>query len=499
MADKAFSNLNRMIDQVGKDKGIKKQIIVNAVIQGVLSAARTKFGTYRDIEAQYNEETGEVELYEFKEVVADKDFVDEQIEVKLSEAIKLDSETKIHDSIGFKLETDDLGRIDAHAAKQIIVQQVRDAERDIIFNEFEQRKGEIASGIARRLERGAIVVDLGKTEAYIPYREQIPGEVFKPGDRIQGYIADVRQTTRGPQIIMSRADERYMAKLFELEVPEIYDKIVEIKAVAREPGQRAKIAVYSKDSSVDPVGACVGMKGSRVQNVVQELFGEKIDIVHWNEDQARFVNQALAPAEISKILIDEENHEMEVVVPDDQLSLAIGRRGQNVRLSVKLTGWKLDIVSETDASAKTALSVSNLMLLQGMTDTMARNIFQSGFQSFLALSEASLESVKMIPGYESQERAEMLIQTAKDLVEQYKKENKEIPVPEVESPSPSSTTQSSSLSSLSQMKSTGSDDKGSSSSSGGAKLEAEERLKEELENLASQEKKEDQEEVKEIK
>jgi N utilization substance protein A len=425
--ENVFSDLSRMIEQVGKDKGIEKQVVIDAVIQGMLVAARKKYGTYREIEAQYNEESGEVELYEFKEVVPDEDFVDEEIEIKLTEALVLDPEAQLHDSIGSKLETRDLGRIAAQTAKQIITQRVRDAERDIIFAEFESRKGEIASGIARRVERGAIVVDLGRTESYIPPREQIPGEQYKPGDRIQGYIADVRQTTRGPQIIMSRADERYLMKLFEIEVPEIYDGIVEIVAAAREPGQRAKIAVRSKDAAVDPVGACVGMKGSRVQNIVQELRGEKIDIVNWDDDPARFVCNALAPAEISKVFIDDNNHAMEIVVPDHQLSLAIGKRGQNVKLAAKLSTWRLDILSESASSAKTAEAIFNLMLIPGMNETMAQNIYQSGFNSFQALASAALEDVTAIPGYEDEAKAQKLVDEAKALVEQYKKEGKPIP------------------------------------------------------------------------
>jgi len=426
-SDNVFSDLARMIEQVGKDKGIERQVVIDAVIQGMLVAARKKYGTYREIEAQYNEESGEVELYEFKEVVEDEKFIDEEVEIKHSEALQLDPEAQLADSIGSKLETKDLGRIAAQTAKQIITQRVRDAERDIIFAEFEQRKGEVASGIARRVERGAIVVDLGRTEAYIPLKEQIPGEQYKPGDRIQGYIADVRQTTRGPQIIMSRADSRYLMKLFEVEVPEIYDGIVEIMAAAREPGARAKIAVRSKDAAVDPVGACVGMKGSRVQNIVQELRGEKIDIVNWDEDTARFVCNALAPAEISKVLMDEANHEMEIVVPDNQLSLAIGRKGQNVRLAAKLTGWKLDIMSEATQSAKTAESIFNLMLIPGMSDTMAQNLYQSGFGSFQDIANAETDTVKNVPGYDSDEKADKLINDAKALVEQYEKEGKPIP------------------------------------------------------------------------
>lgn len=423
-----------MIEQVGKDKGIDKQVVIDAVIQGMLVAARKKYGTYREIEASYNEDTGEVELFEFKEVVRPEDFIDEEIEIKLDEARELNPDIQVNDSIGIKLDSTELGRIAAQTAKQIITQRVRDAEREIIFNEFDQRKGEIASGIARRVERGAIVVDLGRTEAYIPPREQIPGEVYKPGDRLQGYIADVRQTTRGPQIIMSRASEQYLIKLFEMEVPEIYDGIVQIMAAAREPSARAKIAVYSKDPSVDPVGACVGMKGSRVQNIVQELRGEKIDIVPWDEDITRFACNALAPAEISRVFVDEANKEMEIVVPDNQLSLAIGKKGQNVRLAAKITGWKLDILSEATAAAKTAEAIFNLMLIPGMTETMAQNIFQSGFGSFQSIATAQTADVMAIPGYDTPEKADKLIADGKALVAKYEAEGIPVPTNPVKAP-----------------------------------------------------------------
>lgn len=467
MAENMFSELGRIIEQVGKDKGIDRQLVIDAIVQGMLVAARKKYGTYREIEAQYNEEAGEVELYEFKEVVADEDFVDEEVEIKLSDALELDPEAQLNDSIGLKLDSSDLGRIAAQTAKQIITQKVRDAERDIIFSEFEQRKGEIASGIARRVERGSIVVDLGRTEAYIPPREQIPGEAYKPGDRIQGYIADVRQTTRGPQIIMSRADSRYLIKLFEVEVPEIYDGIVEVLGAAREPGQRAKIAVRSKDPAVDPVGACVGMKGSRVQNIVQELRGEKIDIIHYEEDPARFVCNALAPAEISRVYLDEDNREMEVVVPDSQLSLAIGKKGQNVRLAAKLSGWKLDIMSDSAQAQKTAEAIFNLMLIPGMNETMAQNIYQSGFSSFQALAEAPVESVMLIPGYEDPEKAQKLVSDAKALLEKYVAEGKEIPT-------------------VAATKSSDSGAKEVHQASQDAKSQAEERLREELAQLNAQ-------------
>lgn len=427
MAGDNFSDLSRMIDAVSKEKSIEKQLIIDAVIQGMLVAARKKYGTYREIEAQYNEESGEVELYEFKEVVTPEEFIDEEIEIKLDEARELNPDIQLNDSIGIKLDATELGRIAAQTAKQIITQKVRDAEREIIYNEFEQRRGEVASGIARRVERGMIVIDLGKTEAFIPLREQIPGEVYKPGDRVQGFLLDVRQTTRGPQIIMSRACEQYLIKLFEQEVPEIYDGTVQIVAAAREPGARAKIAVVSKDPAVDPVGACVGMKGSRVQQVVQELRGEKIDIINWDEDITRFACNALAPAEISRVFVDEANKEMEIVVPDTQLSLAIGRKGQNVRLASKITGWKLDILSESSAAQKTADAIFNLLLIPGMNETMAQNVFQSGFGSFQSLAEASVADVMAIPGYDTPEQAEKLIADSKALIEKYQKEG--VPVP----------------------------------------------------------------------
>lgn len=427
MAENLFTDLAKVIDAVGRDKGIDKEVIIDAVKQAMLVAARKKYGTYREIEAQYNESTGEVELYEFKEVVTREKFIDEEVEIPLDEALLLDPGAQLDDSIGIKLVSNDLGRIAAQTAKQIILQKVRDAEREIIFSEFEQRKGEIASGIARRVERGAIIVDLGRTEAHIPPREQIPGEVYKPGDRIQGYLSEVRQTTRGPQIIMSRADERYLVKLFEMEVPEIYDGVVEVMAAAREPGQRAKIAVRTKDNSVDPVGACVGMKGSRVQNIVQELKGEKIDIVMWDEDVTRFACNALAPAEISKVFLDEENKEMEIVVPDSQLSLAIGKKGQNVRLAAKLTGWKLDIMSDSSAASRTAESIFNLMLLPGMNETMAQNIFQSGFGSVQSISQAKVEEVMTIPGYDDPDKAQKLIADAEALIKKYKEQGVAMP------------------------------------------------------------------------
>ena len=424
----AFSELGRLIDQVSKERGIEKKIVIDSIVNGLLSAARKKYGTYRDIEVKYNEESGQIELYEFKEVVEDSNFVDEQIEIKYSEALKLDSEVQVKDQIGVPLESGALGRIDAYMAKQIVIQSLKDAENAKIFNEFDKRKGEIVSGIVRRVDRGVIVVDLERIEAYIPRKEQIYGEKYNPGDRIQGYILEVQQTARGPQIIMSRAHSDYLIKLFEKEVPEIYEGVVKIVSAAREPGQRAKIAVYSTDSVVHPVGACVGMKGNRVQSITQELKGERIDVITWDEDPVQFVCNALAPAKISKVFVDEENKEMDVVVSDDQLSLAIGKKGQNVRLAVNLTKWNLNITKLSDFEETKKQAIFNLKLLPGITETMAENIHQSGFNSFQELAGAAVEEVISVPGYAEKEAAHKLIQQAKDLVEKYKAENKEVPV-----------------------------------------------------------------------
>ena len=424
-----LTDLSRLIDQVSKDKGIEKKIVTEAIVQGLLSAARKKYGTYRDIEAKYNDEIGELELFEFKTVVTDDNFVDDQIEIKFSDALKLDPEAQEDDQIGIRLETKDLGRIDAHTARQIISQSIRSAEHQVIFNEFEKRKGEVVSGVVRRVERGAIVVDLDKTESYIPRREQIPGEKYKPGDRIQGYILEVEQKTRGPQIIMSRAHPEYLIKLFESEVPEIYEGIVKIKKAAREAGQRAKIAVYSLDSAVHPVGACVGMKGSRVQNITQELKGERIDVVIWDENSVQFVCNALAPAKIAKVFVDEVGKAMEVIVPDDQLSLAIGKRGQNVRLAVQLTEWKLDILSEQGYDEKKRDALFNLQLIPEVNEAQAQNILQTGVQSVVELQALDIEKVQSILGYEDEEKAKALIQAAKDLVLDYKRRDVEFEKP----------------------------------------------------------------------
>lgn len=422
-----LSNLSRVIGQVSKEKGVSESAVVGSIVQGVLSAVRKKYGTYRDIEVKYNDKEGELELFEFKKIVKDDEFEDELIEIKYSEAKDLDPSAHIGDQVGMRLELKDLGRIDAQAAKQIIIQNLRNIEHEIIFNEFEKRRGEITSGVVRRVDPGMIVVDLDKTEAYIPRREQIPGEQYKAGDRIQGYLLEVRQTTRGPQIIMSRTNEQYLIKLFENEVPEVSEGIVKIVAAAREPGQRAKMSVYSTDPAVHPVGSCVGIKGSRVQNITQELKGERVDVIIWENDPVQYICNALAPAKISKILMDEDEKSMQIIVPDDQLSLAIGKRGQNVRLAVKLTGWNLNLVSEEESKKTKKEALFNLSLIPSMTETKAQSLFQYGFNNVQQVAEAKPEGLKDVPEFEDLSVSENLINSAKELLEQYEKEGKELP------------------------------------------------------------------------
>ncbi|MBC6415342.1 MAG: transcription termination/antitermination protein NusA [Bdellovibrionales bacterium] len=422
-----LSNLNQVIEQVSRDKGLSEAVVINSILQGVVSAVRKKYGTYRDIEVKYNEEKGEIELFEFKKVVKDEEFEDDLIEIEYSKAKDLDSQAHIGDQIGMSLNLKELGRIDAQATKQIIIQNLRTIEHEIIFNEFEKRKGEITSGVVRRVDPGMIVVDLDKTEAYIPRKEQIPGEKYKSGDRIQGYLLEVRQTTRGPQIIMSRTHENYLIKLFENEVPEVSEGIVKIVAAAREPGQRAKMSVYSTDSAVHPVGSCVGIKGSRVQNITQELKGERIDVIIWENDPVQYICNALAPAKISKILMDEDEKSMQIIVPDDQLSLAIGKKGQNVRLAVKLTGWNLNLISEEESKKAKKEALFSLSLIPNITETKAQSLFQYGFNQIEQIAKVKPSDLKHIPEFEDISFCEKVITSAQDLLKKYEKEGIEIP------------------------------------------------------------------------
>jgi transcription termination/antitermination protein NusA len=412
-----ISDLSRIIDQVGKDKGIDKTILIDALEQALLAAARKKYGPKQEIEAKYNEEAGELELFQFKTVV--KDVKNPPAEISLKEAKELDADVEIGDSLGTKIDIAEFGRIAAQTAKQVIIQRVKDAERENIFEDFKDRKGEVISGTVQRFEKGSIIVNLGRAEAVIPQQELVPRETYKPGDRIRAYVLDVRKTPKGPQIILSRSNPNFLTKLFELEVPEVSEGIVKILNAAREPGGRTKIAVYSQDSDVDPVGACVGMKGSRVQAVVQELRGEKIDIIPWSDDSASFVCNALAPAEISKVIIHQDAKSMEVIVEDDQLSLAIGRRGQNVRLAAKLTGWKIDIRSEPKAEKVVpeldqiaSRGMNPVDRVAGVGEKTAQLLNAAGYLTVADICQATPEQLSKIEGI-GLKKAEKLIDAAK--------------------------------------------------------------------------------------
>ena len=431
-------NLNHVIDQVGKDKGIEREILVETLEAAILTAARRTYGQQREIEAQYNEDTGEVELFQI--VVVTDEVENEFREVSLDEVEAAGFAAEPGDELLFQIfyrEEDrdkakaqderygslmqldsynsTFGRIAAQTAKQVIIQRVREAERDIIHNEFKDRIGEMVTGMVRRFEKGDIIIDLGRTDAILMRRDQTPRESYRPGDRVQAMIREVRRSSRDPQIVLTRADPQILFRLFEQEVPEIYEGIVRIVAVAREAGVRSKVAVYSRDSDVDPVGACVGMRGSRVQAVVHELCGEKIDIVPYIEDPARFVCNAISPAEVAKVLIDETNMTMELIVPDDQLSLAIGRGGQNVRLAAQLTGWNLDIISETRLRNMMTEARNNLLEFEGVTEEMIDTLFSLGYNKLEHIAEAEPSELAQIPGY-TVDAAERIIVAATEIL-----------------------------------------------------------------------------------
>ncbi len=391
-----FKGLNREIEQLARDKGIKKDVIIEAVQSAFLTAARRKFGFDKEIEAHFNEKDEEIELFEFLNVV--EEFKDPLKEISFDEARKHDPDCQLGDVIGLKMNSEELGRIAAQTAKQVIIQKIREAETEIIFGEYKDRKGTLIAGIVRRFEKGNMVIDLGRTEAILPASEQVPREHFRPGDRIQTYVMDIVKTPRGAEIIVSRAHAGLLVKLFENEVPEIYEGIVRIESAAREPGGRSKIAVASKETDVDPVGACVGMKGARVQAVVQELRGEKIDIVAWHPDPARYICNAIAPAEVSRVILDEKNHAMELIVADDQLSLAIGKKGQNVRLAARLTGWKIDIHSESKVKQLAEEGKQRLTQIPGVGDNLAELLYNQGITNPETLVSQSTEQVAQITG-----------------------------------------------------------------------------------------------------
>jgi N utilization substance protein A len=415
--------LLQIADAVAREKSIERVIVIAAMEDAIAKAARSRYGAETDVHAEINPKTGELRLSRHMMVVEKVE--NPAIEMTLEDARRHNPAAQIGDTIADTLPPLEYGRIAAQSAKQVIVQKVREAERDRQYAEYKDRIGEIVNGVVKRVEYGNAVLDLGKGEAVIRRDELLPRETFRNGDRVRAYIYDVRREPRGPQIFLSRTHPQFMAKLFTQEVPEIYDGIIEIKAVARDPGSRAKIAVVSRDSSVDPVGACVGMRGSRVQAVVNELAGEKIDIIPWSQDVATFVVNALAPAEVVKVVLDEVRERIEVVVPDAQLSLAIGRRGQNVRLASQLTDWDIDILTEAEESERRQKEFAerSKMFMDSLDvdETVAQLLSSEGFTSVEDLAFVPIDELADIEGFDGDTAAELQAR-AKEFLDQIEKE-----------------------------------------------------------------------------
>ncbi|MDP3695237.1 MAG: transcription termination factor NusA, partial [Desulfocapsaceae bacterium] len=401
----------RIIDQISRDRGFDRKLLIEAIEEAVQSAAKKKLGSRREIEVRYNEEYGEVEVFQFRTVV--EEVTDEQTEIDLAAAQVLDPEVQLGDELGEKMDNiADLGRIAAQSAKQVIIHKMKDAERDVIYEMFQDRIGEVVSGIVQRFERGNMIVNLGRTDAVLPKDQQIPKRSFKQGDRVRAYLVDVRRGTKDAQLLLSRTHDQFLVKLFEMEVPEIAEGIVKIMGVSRDPGFRAKIAVSSTETDVDPVGACVGMKGSRVQNVVQELQGERVDIVPWSPDPAKYAYNALAPAQVNMVLVDEDAKSLLVIVPNDQLSLAIGRQGQNVRLAAKLLGWRIDVKSEQRYANLEDPGYQSLLALSGVEEALADQLFSRNILSTAMLANAAIEDLTVLRAI-GDEQAVYLIQAAR--------------------------------------------------------------------------------------
>ena len=415
--------LIQIADAVAREKSIEKSLVIEAMEDALARAARSRYGHETNVKAEINPTTGETRLWRLMEVV--EEIENDSAEMLLEDARHKNPAANVGDFISEPLPPIDFGRVAAMAAKQVITQKVRDAERDRQFEDYKDRIGEIVNGIVKRVEYGHVIVDLGKAEAVIRRDQQLPREAYRNGDRVRAFIMDVRREPRGPQIFLSRSHPTFMAKLFEQEVPEVYDGVIEIKAVARDPGSRAKIGVHSNDGGIDPVGACVGMRGSRVQAVVNELGGEKIDIVPWSEDQATFVVNALAPAEVAKVVLDEELERIEVVVPDEQLSLAIGRRGQNVRLASQLSGFEIDIMTEEEESAKRQEEFRQrselFMEALDVDDMMAGLLVSEGFAKVEEIAYVEIEELMDIDGFDEETAQELQARANDHLEEEAKK------------------------------------------------------------------------------
>ena len=415
--------LLQIADAVARDKSINKSVVLTAMEEAMQRAAKAHYGAENDIKVDIDPKTGETHVSRYLHVVEMVD--NDKIEISLADARRRNPDAQIGDIIAETLPPVDFNRINAQNAKQVIVQKVRDAERERQYDEYKDRIGEVVHGVVKRSEFGSVVVDLGKAEGVVRRDEMIPRESFRPGDRIRAYIYDVRREARGPQIFLSRSHPQFMVRLFAQEVPEIYDGVIEIRAVARDPGSRAKIAVISKDSSIDPVGACVGMRGVRVQAVVQELQGERIDIIPWNPDPATFIVNALAPAEVTKVVLDEDTHRVEVVVPDEQLSLGIGRRGQNVRLASQLTGWQIDILTEAEESERRQKEFNErtklFMESLDVDETVAQLLASEGFATIEDVAYVELAELAQIEAFD-EETAQELQSRALEFIEARNKE-----------------------------------------------------------------------------
>ncbi|WP_428699198.1 transcription termination factor NusA [Stappia sp.] len=411
--------LLQIADAVAREKSIDRGIVIAAMEDAIQKAARSRYGSETEVRAEINPRTGEIKLQRL--LLVAEEVENTSTEIGREEALRRNPMAQIGDFIAEPLPPLDFGRIAAQSAKQVIVQKVREAERDRQFDEFKDRIGEIVNGVVKRVEYGNVIVDLGRGEAIVRRDELIPRELFRTGDRVRAYIYDVRREQRGPQVFLSRTHPQFMAKLFAQEVPEIYDGVIEIRAVARDPGSRAKIAVISKDSSIDPVGACVGMRGSRVQAVVGELQGEKIDIIPWNPDNATFIVNALQPAEVSKVVLDEDAERIEVVVPDEQLSLAIGRRGQNVRLASQLTGWAIDIMTEQDESERRQKEFADrtqlFMDALNVDEFVGQLLASEGFASVEEVAYVERDEVATIEGFD-EETADEIQARAREYLEE---------------------------------------------------------------------------------
>ncbi|WOJ90637.1 transcription termination factor NusA [Methylocapsa polymorpha] len=401
--------LLQIADAVAREKSIDRQIVLSSMEDAIQKAARSRYGQETEVRAEINPKTGEIRFSRLLLVVDQID--NDATQITVAEARKKNPAAQVGDWIAETLPPFDFGRIAAQSAKQVIVQKVREAERDRQYQEYKDRIGDIVNGVVKRVEYGNVIIDLGRGEATIRRDEMIPREVFRPGDRVRAYVYDVRREQRGPQIFLSRTHPQFMAKLFRQEVPEIYDGVIEVKSVARDPGSRAKIAVVSRDTSIDPVGACVGMRGSRVQAVVNELQGEKIDIIPWSPDAATFIVNALQPAEVVKVVLDEDSARIEVVVPDDQLSLAIGRRGQNVRLASQLTGWDIDILTEAEESERRQKEfverTNTFMNALDVDEVVGQLLASEGFRSVEELAFVEVAELATIEGFDEDTAAEI--------------------------------------------------------------------------------------------